>query len=380
MLFLLLIYAFVATFVKTDLIMKSRFLFLLLYVLFSLLPLSAQHYHFAPYYPTLKGLDDYAVWQLVYPDSLLRADVPGEAVCTLLIDTLGHVSDKQISATHPLFLKAAEEVVQKMKDWEPAQKDGKKIDSLVVVRIPFEPEFYRERIWRQQQILDPCRQQAVDAMPVFPDKVRRLVMGNMGWPVDSVRNAVAVCRFTVNADGNIENAHVIEGTHPAFDKEALHILSAFPRLIPARKDGKYVPFDYFLTIRFWKDDFEHYLTNRENARQDLERTRWEPYTYSTYPGGAVALAQSFHSCLEITPEMKATGKQGRVICSFDVDIDGSMKNFQVVRGLHPLMDAEALRVLQLIHGKWSTGYVFNAKKWYREFYVNKYTVPVIFKW
>lgn len=44
-----------------------------------------------PYYPTVKGITDYAVWQLVYPDSLLKADIAGEAVCTLRIDSLGIV-------------------------------------------------------------------------------------------------------------------------------------------------------------------------------------------------------------------------------------------------------------------------------------------------
>lgn len=47
-----------------------------------------------PYYPTVKGITDYAVWQLVYPDSLLKADIAGEAVCTLRIDSLGIVRSK----------------------------------------------------------------------------------------------------------------------------------------------------------------------------------------------------------------------------------------------------------------------------------------------
>jgi hypothetical protein len=51
-----------------------------------------------------------------------------------------------------------------------------------------------------------------------------------------------------------------------------------------------------------------------------------------------------------------------------------------VRGLDPLMDAEALRVLQLVNERWSTGYYFNSKKWYREFYVNQFTIPIIFSW
>ena len=359
--------------------MKYRFLLLLSYM-FSFTCLYAQDDYFPPYYPTWNGMADYAVWRLVYPDALLRTETSGEAVCTVRIDTLGHVSGKQIIASHPLFGKAAEDVIDSMKHWQPAQKDGKSIDTTIVIRIPFDPEAYRERIWRQRQILDECRGQSVDTQPVFPDRIRSLVMGNMTWPDDKVRTAVAVCRFTVNAQGNIENAHVIEGTNLTFNDEALRILSNFPRLIPARKDGKNVPFDYFLTMRFWKDDLEHYIRSRETARENLKKSSSELYTYPVYPGGASALAQFVSSHLKITPEMKATGKQGRVIYSFDVDIDGTMKNFQLVQGLHPLLDAEALRVLQLVDRKWSTGYYFNPKKWYREFYTNQYSIPIIFKW
>ena len=41
-----------------------------------------------------------------------------------------------------------------------------------------------------------------------------------------------------------------------------------------------VPYDYFLTMRFWKEDLEHYLLYRECAQEDLEKITWEPYRYS----------------------------------------------------------------------------------------------------
>ena len=357
--------------------------YICLFLGLSMLPflsLYAQDEYFPPYYPTLNGISDYAAWHLVYPDSLLRTDTAGEAVCTVRVDSLGHISDKEIVASHPLFAKAAEEVINGMVNWQPALQDGKIMDTTVVIRIPFEPDTYRERVWRQQQVLEACRKQIVDTEPIFPDDIRKLVMGNMNWPDAEVQTAVAVCRFTVNTEGKIVNARVIKGTHPAFDKEALRILSGFPRLIPAKKGGDYVPFDYFLTISFWKTDLEHYLKFKEKAQEDWEQVYREPYTYSVYPGGTMALTRFISSHLKITPEMKATGKQGRVIYSFDVDIDGSMKNFRLVRGLDPLMDAEALRVLQLVDKKWSTGYCFNSRKWYREFYVNQFTIPVFFRW
>lgn len=362
--------------------MINRLLLLLVWCMFPFLSFYAQknHDNFPPRYPTLRGITDYAVWQLVYPDSLLRADIAGEAVCTLRIDSLGSVSGKRIEATHPLFAKAAGDVIDGMREWEPAKKAGKSMDSTIVFRIPFDPDIYSDRVWRQQQVLEPCRGQTVDSEPAFPDDIRSLVMGNMSWPDDNVDKAVAICRFTVDEQGRIGNARVIKGTHPVFDKEALRILSNFPRLIPAREKGNNVPFDYFLTMRFWREDLEHYLLYRECAQEDLKKISWEPYRYSSYPGGTTALTQFINSHLKITPEMKATGKQGRVIYSFDVDIDGSMKHFKLMRGLDPLMDAEALRVLQLVDEKWSTGYYFNSKKWYREFYVNQFTIPIIFSW
>lgn len=361
--------------------MNNRLSLLLIGCIFPFISFYAQkNIDLPPHYPTLKGLTDYAVWQLIYPDSLLRADVSGEAVCTLRIDSSGTVSSRHIEATHPLFAKAAADVIDGMREWQPATKAGKYIDSTLVFRIPFDPDVYSDRVWRQQQILEPCRGQIVDSEPVFPDDIRSLVMGNMSWSDDKVDKAVAICRFTVDEMGNIGNARVIKGTHPAFDKEAIRILSNFPRLIPAVKNKKQVPYDYFLTMRFWKEDLEHYILYRECAQEDLEKVAWDPYRYSAYPGGNMALTQFINSHLKLTPEMKATGKQGRVIYSFDVDIDGSMKNFQLVRGLDPLMDAEALRVLQLVNEKWSTGSFFNSKKWYREFYVNQFTIPVIFSW
>ena len=129
-------------------------------------------------------------------------------------------------------------------------------------------------------------------------------------------------------------------------------------------------------------DVELAKEGREQA--DLLGKRLEKYdidaVYSSQLIRAKETADIINSHLNITPGMKATGKQGRVIYSFNVDIDGSMKDFQLVRGLDPLMDAEALRVLQLVNERWSTGYYFNSKKWYREFYVNQFTIPIIFSW
>lgn len=363
--------------------MRHRVRFLLSFFLAAFLSARAQQepVYFPPYYPTLSGVDEYAAWHLTYPDSLLRTDTPGLAVCTLRVNARGETHVEHVEASHPAFARAAEEVVERMGNWQPAWVDRRAVDTTAVVRVSFDPDAYRERVWRQEQVLEPCRGQDVDAVPIFPDEMRRLVLGNMKWPTEAVQTAVAVCRFTVDAEGHVTDVHVLQGTHPAFDHEAARILSAFPRALPARKGGKNVPFDFFLTMNFSKLDLAYHERDREKARREYAESGADPHTEASFPGGSAAFQQLVQSSLEITPEMKAHAKQGRVVCRFEVDIDGTMRNFETVHGLDSLTDAEALRALQAVADrKWNAGSLFNVRKWYQEFCADWFTVPVFFKW
>lgn len=335
-----------------------------------------------PHYPTPYGLTEYAVWSIRYPDSLLRTNTWGEAVCQFFVDSAGWVSVGNCTASHPLFREEAERIVRSLKLWEPAQKDGRKVASDGVLFIPFDPEFYRERLARQEPVLTACAGQRVDKEPRFPDDLRSLVMGNRrgqlrAWP----DTATVTCRFTVNREGYVENARVVEGAYPAYNNEALSILYGFPRLIPASVNGKYVPFDYLLTIRFWEKDYRHYWSFRNNAERVSDKMVGvfsSPDWYATYGDYPDELMDYVRSHVRITPEMQATGIRGRVVCSFMVRFDGSMDNFEVVLGLHPLFDEEALRVVRSLPNRWSPTRMFNRGKHYLEFAPMKFTVPVHF--
>ena len=64
--------------------------------------------------------------------------------------------------------------------------------------------------------------------------------------------------------------------------------------------------------------------------------------------------------------------QGRVIVTFIINEDGTVSDGKVVRSLHPLLDAEALRLVSIMP-RWSP-YKLNGKA-----QKNRYTMPVIFK-
>ena len=70
-----------------------------------------------------------------------------------------------------------------------------------------------------------------------------------------------------------------------------------------------------------------------------------------FPGGTHAL-MDFLSENIIYPEQAEKERiQGRVICKFDIDEDGSVSDIRVVESAHPLLDSAAVKVISIMP-KW----------------------------
>lgn len=63
-----------------------------------------------------------------------------------------------------------------------------------------------------------------------------------------------------------------------------------------------------------------------------------------FPGGQVELLKFVAKSIKYPTEAQRKGAQGRVIVKFVVEKNGSISNIHVVKGLDPLLDAEAIRV------------------------------------
>jgi TonB family protein len=72
-------------------------------------------------------------------------------------------------------------------------------------------------------------------------------------------------------------------------------------------------------------------------------------------GDANEFAKWVNDHLNYPEEAKKAGIQGRLVMSFVVDTDGSVKDVKILRGVDPLLDAEALRVLNGCTEKWAPG-------------------------
>lgn len=101
----------------------------------------------------------------------------------------------------------------------------------------------------------------------------------------------------------------------------------------------------------------------------------EPFTVvevmPVFPGGQTALVQYIASHLKYPTVAQENGIQGRVLVSFVVGEDGYVEDVQVIKGVEPMLDKEALRVIQSLP-RWTPGN--QQGKPVRV----KYTVPVTF--
>ena len=87
---------------------------------------------------------------------------------------------------------------------------------------------------------------------------------------------------------------------------------------------------------------------------------------------ADAFTQWVYSQIEYPADAQENGIQGRVTVQFLIDVDGSVKDVKVVRGVHPSIDKEAVRVISK-SPKWSPGKQRNKPTKVR------YTLPLVFQ-
>jgi protein TonB len=92
----------------------------------------------------------------------------------------------------------------------------------------------------------------------------------------------------------------------------------------------------------------------------------------SFPGGPSALMQFLSSNIKYPVVAEENGVQGRVVCTFVVEKDGSITDVRVIKSVDPSLDKEAMRVVKSMP-KWIPG------KQNGSAVRVKYTVPVTFR-
>lgn len=114
----------------------------------------------------------------------------------------------------------------------------------------------------------------------------------------------------------------------------------------------------------------------KNGQADIDALRPEVFVVveemPQYPGGDKALMDFIYSNIEYPETAKARGLQGRVILRFAIMANGKVDMINVIRGVDPELDNEAVRVVKMLNN-WKPGRQGgkNVNVWY--------SVPVTFQ-
>ena len=92
----------------------------------------------------------------------------------------------------------------------------------------------------------------------------------------------------------------------------------------------------------------------------------------SFPGGEAALMQYLSKNIKYPPFAEENNIQGRVICTFVVERDGSVSDIRIARSVDPSLDKEAIRVVSGMP-KWIPG------RQNGQSVRVKYTLPVTFR-
>jgi len=206
----------------------------------------------------------------------------------------------------------------------------------------------------------------VEQMPSFgngnPDEFRAWVNSNIQYPKIAADNGIqgrVYVQFIVAKDGSVRNPKVIRGVDPSIDKEALRIMGSSPKWNPGIQRGKPVNVSYTFPITFTLKE-----TKNANQEQVLEmqkvdtlankavtqREDDEPFLVveqmpSFGNGNPDEFRAWINSNMQYPKESAEKGIQGRVYLQFVISKEGKLIKPKVVRGVDPLLDAEAIRVV-----------------------------------
>lgn len=185
--------------------------------------------------------------------------------------------------------------------------------------------------------------------------------------------------YTIGANGKLTSLDVKQTMgHPIFKEQLMqHLNKLFTETKPLvlGLEGS-VNFHDNIELRYVKPAMAKNTAKepiRENINVDTSTKVFDVVEQMPeFPGGQAALLKWINENIKYPAIAEENGIQGRVVCTFVVEKDGSTTDVLVARSIDPSLDKEAVRLLKKMP-KWIPG------KQRGENVRVKYTVPITFR-
>jgi TonB family protein len=186
----------------------------------------------------------------------------------------------------------------------------------------------------------------VEEMPQFPGgepALRKFIAQQIRYPAEAQKvnaQGKVFVNFVVNSNGKVDRAKVVRSIDPDLDAEAIRVVNSLPDWTPGRQRGEAVDVSYTIPISF--------SLQPSDDKAEVVRPQ--------FPGGNAEMMKFISENLKYPKQAKKDKAEGKVIVAFKVLLTGKIENPQVVKSIHPALDAEALRIIKSMPD-WNPGTV-----------------------
>ena len=206
----------------------------------------------------------------------------------------------------------------------------------------------------------------VDNMPDYPggnEALRKDLEQQVKYPEEARMNDIngkVYISFVVDKKGEITNTSIARGVHPLLDKEALRVFNSLEKKWNPGSQEKIITFTMALDF---KTDGQvevlqtSHLTKTESPYEQKETHQvfFIVENMPEYPGGVEALLKDIKKQVKYPAEAQKNKLTGKIYVTFVVDKDGKASNSSIARGVDPILDKEALRVVNDLEKTWKPG-------------------------
>jgi TonB family protein len=193
--------------------------------------------------------------------------------------------------------------------------------------------------------------------------------------------------FVVNKDGSLTDVKVKRGVHPDIDSEAVRVVKLMSGKWKAGiQNGKPARVAFTLPIKFrLESESGPTAPKQDTMTQPIECAMTMPKQDADgvfvgaveqspeFLGGTKALMKFITDSLQYPKALQQNTMQGTVYVGFIVETDGQLTQINVKRGIGGGCNEEAIRLVNLMQGKWKAG-----KQSGKPVRV-AYTIPIKFK-
>ena len=196
----------------------------------------------------------------------------------------------------------------------------------------------------------PAQRKSPEDYPTFQGesftKFSNWLAERIKYPADAAargKEGRVTVNYVIQPDGTISKPTVMTASDQSLGEAVVRAINESPRWEPAKNNEIQDPFSTTVTVKFE-------LPDKVTADDTFIVVEQAP----EYPGGSAALLDFLQSKLRYPEAARSEKAEGRVIVRFVVNTKGKVEDAAVIKGVHPLLDAEALRIVGLLSG-WLPG-------------------------